>query len=124
MAFYAEIYGYISIRKGSSQSIEEINSHFAAHLSFLPCFSKITEGKTLDFVPFACNVKLDQGEDDFWLKPFESGLTKTDFVSAVVNIMHEATDHIMMYSYVRDGALRKFVSKQKEEFIEEGVVQE
>lgn len=121
MAFYADVYGYISVQKGQ-QFLPKAPDNGSSSGTFHPCFATKVDGRIFDLIPFACNVKLDEGEDSLWLSPFEDILRNVDFVSAVVNVMHEESNHIMMYSYVKDGQIKKFTSRQTEEFIDEAII--
>jgi hypothetical protein len=63
MAFYAEVYGFIATKKGQNISLDIADEIAASTPIFKSCFSNIFDGKTLSYVPFACNVKFDEGED-------------------------------------------------------------
>ena len=119
MAFYADIYGYIAIKKGrhiQNEIIEQISKN---NQIFKPCLSQAIEGKSSSYISFACSVKIDEGEDNIWLTPFEELLKLMDFLNATVNIVHEESGSIMMYTYIMNEGIKKISSTLVEKFIEE-----
>jgi hypothetical protein len=123
MAFYADVYGYIA-QKGSGGIPPEVLEQVCRSTPMLqPCFSTPVASKGWVYISFACRIKLDEGEDELWLAPFEMVLKRIDFVHVQVNFCHEESSHRMEYVYVRDqGTIRKFCARLVEQSLVESII--
>jgi len=122
MAFYADVYGFIARKEADGISRDLVEAVRNSSPIFKPCFSVPVPTKKAHYISFACGVKLDVGEDDLWLSAFEEVLKQINFLNASVNIVHEETGNIMMYSYIKDGGIQRFSSKLEERFIGESLI--
>jgi hypothetical protein len=122
MAFYADVYGYIARKEKGEIPCEVLEHVYKSAPIFRACFSAPVTCKSAHYISFACSVKLDEGEEELWLSPFEMMLKRINFLSAAVNVVHEESNYIMMYSYVKDVSIQKFISKMTEQFLDETVL--
>ena len=122
MAFYADICGYIAKKDETGIPADILEKASKSTPLFKPVFSSASVSANLFYISFACKVKLDEDEDELWLSPFEIILKKLDFVHAAVNFEHEESPHVMLYSYFKDGHLKKICSKLVTEFSRESIV--
>lgn len=122
MAFYAEIYGYIAQHDevGISSGVLDFINH--EHPIFRPCFSSPVASRAMHYISFACSVKLDEGEEELWIAPFELLLKRIDFFNAIVNIIHEQSGQTIIFSYQKDGLIRRFISKVAEQYVDERII--
>lgn len=128
MAFYAEVYGYIARRESDEISHEVIELARKSSLPlFRPSFSVPVPAKVAHYISFACDVKLNQGEDELWLAPFEQVLKRINFLNASVVFVHEEVSHVMMYSYVKDpsvkgGSIQRFDTRLDQHPVRESLI--
>jgi len=115
MAFYANIYGYIALKRGALFPVGTAELAHATAPIFKPCFSSPIDSGAFSFVSFACSVKIDQGEDELWLAPFESVLLNADFAHASATVEHEESSDVMLYSYTKGQRIEKIVSRLMEQ---------
>jgi|GEM_PF-5423257 len=119
MAFYAEIYGFIAVRRGADFDRNKIAEVATSNPVFTNCFSAAVPGKTHDFISFACNAKLNANETELWIGPFENLLKQIEFITATVNVEHEAVDEILAYTYARTPKLQRIRQRLLPEFADE-----
>jgi hypothetical protein len=122
MAFYADIYGYIARKEAEAIPAEVLERARQSAAIFRVAFAAPVSCRAAHYSSFACGVKFDEGEDELWLAPFELVLKSIHFLSAAVNIVHEESGHIMMYSYVKSGLIKRFSSRLTEQVVKESVV--
>jgi hypothetical protein len=122
VAFYADIYGYIAQHDeaGIPPGVVGFINH--EHPIFRPCFSPPVASRAMHYLSFACSVKLDEGEEGLWIAPFELLLKKINFFNAIVSVIHEQSGQMIIFSYQKDGLIRRFVSKVTEQYVDERVV--
>jgi hypothetical protein len=122
MAFYADIFGFIAVRKGDEitpEIVAKVSDHFP---SFVEYFSSPKECKDFDYISFAANLKINADEDDLWLSSFEEILRRINFFNANVVFLHEERPQPMMYSYVKHESIIKISGRMTEEIISESVL--
>ncbi|MFZ6745528.1 hypothetical protein ACO0LC_20070 [Undibacterium sp. JH2W] len=119
MAFFADVYGFIVVKGNSSIPLALIEDISLTTPGFKPCFSDSVKTRNASYISFASSVKIDDVEDDLWLRPFELLLNQIDFLSATVHIDHEETQNMMMYTYFKNGDIKKLSIQLSEQCLEE-----
>jgi hypothetical protein len=122
MAFYADVYGFIAVDDEGGIPVDLLENAYRDSKGLKPSFAQAAATRSGFYISFASSVKLDEGEDDLWLLPFEALLKEMHFLRATVNFLHEESDHALMYTYINNKGIQKICSKLSEEFVQEGVI--
>lgn len=123
MAFYADIFGYVTVKKGFVIPQDLVNELSINAPMFSLCFSSPIDSGSGDRVSFACRKKIDSSENELWLSPFEEMLKRSDFLNASVVFIHEESVNVMMFTYVRQEKIVKIESTLSEEVVKQIIIE-